>query len=777
MLAVKAPDGREIAHGEPEQLEDGDCECVIKLPGRLVAGRYTVALSLSAGGKPFGVPVEQSFEKKDFAFEGNRIGVTDKVLFPWTPMKVEAAAVSCWNRTFVLNDDGFFRQVKSGNWELLSRPVFLVARSADKEMKWQGGGVQFTKQGPSAVDFMADAQCEKLQADVSVHSEFDGMFQYTLTLRPMGDGRVDGVDLVVPIKEEHAWLLHACSDGCRTNASLFTPRGQGRVWDSTKVSQWRLTGTFIPYLWLGDDRVGLCWWSDSEKGWLRPANRKEPAMEVRRATGEVQMVFHLIARPIQLKEPRTMVFAFSANPVRPRPQWAHTWSDYSNYSTPKPGCLPGPKVWWLGSCQWVSFNKDVLPDRPYTYASLRPISDEAGVFLKDKIVAASHAKQQKVVVYTDILSRAVDRGDEMKHYASEWTRQGESFTQEETRKWPSNSQILANLAQSRIDYDLWCMKHDAELGIDGFNFDEIQTWGQSNPVAGLGFQAEDGHWEPQTSLFAMRTYFKRVYTMLQERGDKEPFVLPHTSSTLYSGPLAFTTIQTATEMDSGSLGPKSVYDPLRGQVFGLGEAYALCNIMTLNHGFESGHAITPFPHDMFGKGDFRILRTFLGGMLLFDCHACFVAGPEPCRLEYSLGKFGYDRPGVEFVPYWRAADLQTVEPECVRVSLFRNGKNALLVMCSDNDHTVKARWKPTARFKHTGQSMTIPDLEFARSDWALANPREKLDTAPVRERDGSWTLDVPPYDYRLIHTETEGTWGPKQGWGPVDPKLFERNLK
>ncbi len=227
MLVVKEPDGREIARGEPEQLEDGDGECIIKLPGRLVAGRYTVALTLSAGGKPFGAPVEQSFEKKNFPFEGNRIGVTDKVLFPWTPMKVEAASVSCWNRTFVLNDDGFFRQVKSGDWELLNRPVFLAARSEAKEMKWQGGGVQFTKQGPSSVDFTAQSQCEKLQAEVSVHSEFDGMFQYTLTLRPKGDGHVDRVDLVVPLKEEHAWLLHACSDGCRTNASLFTPARPG----------------------------------------------------------------------------------------------------------------------------------------------------------------------------------------------------------------------------------------------------------------------------------------------------------------------------------------------------------------------------------------------------------------------------------------------------------------------------------------------------------------------------------------------------------------------
>src|SRR6185503_15488068 len=302
--------------------------------------------------------------------------------YPWTPMTVNEAkaSVACWNREFTLDDNGFFKQVKSGKWKLLKRPVHLVAKSGGKELKWKGEGVKFGKAGESAVDFTAVSECEKVKVEVAVHSEFDGMFQYTLTLTPKGDGQVDGVDLVVPLNEEHAWLLHATSDGCRTSASTFTPQGQGRVWDSTELAQWRLTGTFIPYLWLGDDRVGLCWWADSEKGWVRTANKKkEPSIEVRRMKGEVQMVFHLVGRPFQLKEPRTMVFAFNADPIKPRPSWARGWTMQSGKAD---GYRKGPHIDFWVSSNCVSFGKDTLTNRSYAYGSLRPTSDEADAWLK-----------------------------------------------------------------------------------------------------------------------------------------------------------------------------------------------------------------------------------------------------------------------------------------------------------------------------------------------------------------------------------------------------------
>ena len=89
-------------------------------------------------------------------------------------------------------------------------------------------------------------------------------------LDPLADGEaLKKLDLVVPIRPQHAWLLHATSDGCRTNYSHYTPKGTGSVWDSRAVINCGLTGTFIPQVWLGDDERGLAWWAGVHGGAMR----------------------------------------------------------------------------------------------------------------------------------------------------------------------------------------------------------------------------------------------------------------------------------------------------------------------------------------------------------------------------------------------------------------------------------------------------------------------------------------------------------------------------
>ncbi len=187
------------------------------------------------------------------------------------------------------------------------------------------------------------------------------------------------------------------------------------------------------------------------------------------------------------------------------------------------------------------------------------------------------------------------------------------------------------------------MKRDAELGVDGFYFDEIQATGQTNATASLGFQDDEGNWEGECSLFAFRDYLKRLHAMLQEMGQAEPLIMPHDSSTMYAGPMAFASIPMDLEMASPDP------DPQRGKVFGIGEGYALCNVMGFQHGFAGsalgGGMATP-------TGDCRDARTYIGSLLLFDCGNIFGSSTFLERqADYALGQFGYDQPGVQYVPY------------------------------------------------------------------------------------------------------------------------------
>ncbi len=146
-------------------FEEGEGETILQLPSPLAEGKYTVRLTV-----PSMAPVERTFEKKTFPFEGNALGISDKVLYPWTPMKCQGAGdkvqVEVWNRTFTLGEDGFFKQVRSGNTRLLARPMHFAGKSGGRDLTWKGGGVKFEKTTESAVDFTAGCSSEKVKVRV-----------------------------------------------------------------------------------------------------------------------------------------------------------------------------------------------------------------------------------------------------------------------------------------------------------------------------------------------------------------------------------------------------------------------------------------------------------------------------------------------------------------------------------------------------------------------------------------------------------------------------------
>ena len=177
-----------------------------------------------------------------------------------------------------------------------------------------------------------------------VTTEFDGMYKVQMTLSPQHAVAVKSLKVVVPIKPEFATYFHACGEGIRYGFSYgYLPDGKtGRLWDSKQVDgQPMLVGSFIPYVWIGNDRGGLCWFADSDQGWM--PNDAVPAIEIRRDTPDsVNLVLNLISSNATIDQPRTITFAFQATPVKPiRPGWRmDTWSTGDSF---KDWCLVKPR--------------------------------------------------------------------------------------------------------------------------------------------------------------------------------------------------------------------------------------------------------------------------------------------------------------------------------------------------------------------------------------------------------------------------------------------------
>ena len=90
--------------------------------------------------------------------------------------------------------------------------------------------------------------------------------------------------IVLPYSQAMAEYLHAATTGIRGGFYYgFTPKGEGRVWDCRALRDKTMrVGSFIPYIWLGSTKGGLCWFADSDEGWI--PNDKTPAIEIQRNT-------------------------------------------------------------------------------------------------------------------------------------------------------------------------------------------------------------------------------------------------------------------------------------------------------------------------------------------------------------------------------------------------------------------------------------------------------------------------------------------------------------
>ena len=145
------------------------------------------------------------------------------------------------------------------------------------------------------------------------------MYKVQMTLSPRQATAIKSLKIRIPLKPEFANYFHACGEGIRYGFSYgFLPKNKmGQLWTSKEVDgQPMLVGSFIPYVWVGNDVGGLSWFADCDQGWS-PSDAT-PAIEIRRdSPSHVDLILNLISSPTKLDKPRTITFAFEASPVKP----------------------------------------------------------------------------------------------------------------------------------------------------------------------------------------------------------------------------------------------------------------------------------------------------------------------------------------------------------------------------------------------------------------------------------------------------------------------------
>jgi hypothetical protein len=650
--------------------------------GDLKDGTYTMTATLFAGKEEVKTPepVTRSFTREKQPWEHNDIGKSAKVYPPFAPIEVKGSTVSCVLRDHEMNGFGLCDQVVAKGQPILAGPMRLECRAGGEQLEWKTKrGPDFGKKADHEVRLQGKGSCEALEVRTDGLWEYDGMLKVVMDVEPKGDAQVDELELVIPVKQDIARLLHSTT-ATRSNPSMEIPAGQGVVWDSNAMVQTVGKGSFTPYVWIGGIERGICWFADNDRGWV--TDDKEPAIEVERDGTAVNLRIRFINRPTTLKAVRRIVFGLMATPVKPIPAESRAWGPFKgaarSYST-------SFSSWrFVGFAQHESLTpmgndfsifeyfakhqgtgntpKDAR-DHIYNWMKqYRDDPDKGGVFAQLWKTFSNTVRTDEAVYYTN---PGLESGG---------TPQGKQFKNE----WRSGvSSLGCNFTDSYNDYAAWAYDSMLKSGLKCHVYqDNTFPVASTDLIAGTAYVREDGRVQAGWNIFGHREFYKRLFVTGWKRMGRMPLTYPHTTNGMTIPQFSFATIHLALEWEqygTRTFQEKFQFPLLQTEV--MGKQAGLIPRVLCSMGPRSRDAMSPEER---ARLTAELYRTREGVLLLHDSfgrsHGKYIG--DVVRL---LMPYGFHKESCAFIGYWDDPKGVEATPGTA-VSLFRMDQGVLAVV-------------------------------------------------------------------------------------------------
>lgn len=276
----------------------------------LKPGPYTLRCTITA---PSG---EQKAERsQDFAlpampaWAGNPYGrpeVADLVPEPWTPMRKTSDGFSVWNRQVSMGSNLQPAQVLNGQTAMLAAPVQMQLQAPG--LVW--GKPETVRTSKTQIVYRLPVSGANFTGELRLHTEFDGLMRYTLSLTPKAAATLEGLSLQVPVKSSLATHYHHGGLGTPgSNAEVKDPKGYGAVPPA---------GLALPFtweVWLGNDEMGLQWCAETDQ-WWKPADPKQTVIV--KPQGETTLLqVNMVGQSRTFDRPIRFEWALLPTPVKP----------------------------------------------------------------------------------------------------------------------------------------------------------------------------------------------------------------------------------------------------------------------------------------------------------------------------------------------------------------------------------------------------------------------------------------------------------------------------
>ena len=433
-----------------------------------------------------------------FEWLPNSVGVSDKVIPPWTPMKWNNGEISMWNKTYRMNGLGLADGVVNAGARQLSS-MKMVAVVNGKEVEVKPSKAVLRRETEAGIDQSGQAAFAGIQLDVASRVEFDGCVTNTMQLRGAKDAVLERLSLVVTMPKGEAPCFVTTSGGWSAYHG-WTPE----KWDSRETALGSMIGNFVPYVLFTDSDRGFCWFADTEKGWL--LDPSAATLEMTHEGEQVVFRVNFVTRPGTVDRPTTIRYGWTITPQKPQPKG---WRNWIIGQRPN---AKGRGVFWCDADWAVLW--------PY-YSSPFPWNYE-----KSKRLLESGDGRNGVISCVGNIAHAIARYSD---YKGRWFN-------EVGADWGAIPGDLSNgnvcrLPRGPNDFQLWHWDQWIKRSnLSGLYFDETYLSEEWNYLAGNAYLTPDERVQPGYSYLGLRDLYKRLRYVFDANGKKPPCVWLHTTS-------------------------------------------------------------------------------------------------------------------------------------------------------------------------------------------------------------------------------------------------------
>ena len=672
----------------------------------------------------------ETVESKAMPWLGNALGKDRVVIPPFTPLQIDGNTVGCWGRQYELGQDGLVKGLVSQNEKVLSGGMrFVLDDGTQTHEGVAGTGWKFDEKAVDQVSFQGVTDVANLQVKLSGCMEYDGMIRYEMELAPRKVSEIRRFSLEIPFRDMRyfhwsvcmrspgsGWAMFAPKEGeyrdpnvamwqpsaaytDKGPISRYLPREDGVVWSSKGIKNRGVYGNFIPYLMLGNEKYGFCWFANSDRGWSH--DESSTCFELVRKGEEVVLRVNFIAVPTTLKEPRKIVFGIMATPTRPR-------ITGGNAAFP----VSIGELGFLKRAMWVEYED---------------------AFLAAKLHDLRRAGGQIKHIYMANNSIPIN-DDVVKHCKSEWILRDAALFSclggLPTMRYglePANYLVYWNCAMSSlVDYEVWSIAQGLKQGcMDGMYMDNSYPQACADlQHENCGYLREDGNLQAQFHLFETRDLIKRVAVLAHQLKLPAPHWSIHMTSTMLVPCFSFGELYIDGEWDYEHKNFFDVFGQPYLEGFGIGAWGG-------NQGWLS----------KVNSQEIKPTRAYLAAMNLYDiwkwpAYCNFAVAAKFMNLDKS---FGVTAPDCRFVGYWQE-DGRAVSglPVAVKSSYYvRPGKGALIYVSNFNPKKQDVNCR----------------LDFKKWDLGECKVVDAETEQEIPLTSGTLPLAVEGHDFRLIRVE------------------------